>query len=113
MFKLQDIDKSPFQEANDFYSYAKALAILRENYMRHRPVASSGIPTQIDEAISALIKQVQEEDMKSVTTSGEYVIESSKSWINPVKGEDAFIIDLPNGRKIKIDGMLESIEEVK
>lgn len=40
-------------------------------------------------------------------------LESSKRWINPVKGEDAFIIDLPNGKKIKVDGILENVEEIK
>jgi len=60
MFDLKNDEKSFFQVANDFYNYAKALAILRENYMRHRTIASSEIPKQIDEAISALIKQVQE-----------------------------------------------------
>jgi len=48
-----------------FYEYAKSLAILRENFMDYRnSVAKMGdtdkIRKQIDEAISALIKQVQE-----------------------------------------------------
>lgn len=60
MFNLKDNEKSSYQEASDFYSYAKALAILRENYMRHRPMASCKIPKQIDDAISNLLKQVQE-----------------------------------------------------
>ena len=40
-------------------------------------------------------------------------LEYSKPWINPVEGEDAYIINLPDGRQIKIDGILENIEQIK
>ena len=110
MFDLND-EASGFSKATSFYEYAKALAILRENFFQHQLSAAavndvSKIRKQIDEAISALIKQVQE-------NGGD--LERSKScwWINPVEGEDAYIIDLPNGKKIKIDGILENIEQVK
>ena len=70
MFDLKE--KNGYSKATLFYDYAKSLAILRENYMRHRTVASSKIPAQIDDAIEDLIKQVQVVDSK--TTSGTYTV---------------------------------------
>jgi len=74
MFDLND-EVSGFSKATSFYEYAKALAILRENYMRRYelpsraseynvtikiPVNEEKILKQINEAISALVKQIQE-----------------------------------------------------
>ncbi len=66
MFNLKDDDKSSFQEANDFYSYAKGLAILQENLDRATSINSriSGdlirkVREEIVEAMRTLVKQVQ------------------------------------------------------
>ena len=56
----------------------------------------------LTDAISSIHKHFQERDL-----------EYSEPWISPVGGEDAFIINLPNGKKIKVDGILENVKEVK
>lgn len=59
MFDLDS--KNCFDKATKFYEYAKALAILRENYLRYEKTAKDGdILNRINDAIRALIKQVHE-----------------------------------------------------
>jgi len=60
MFDLTKNDKSTYQEANDFYSYAKALAIMRENVLRLQTNSSEKVAEEITEAMRALVKQIQE-----------------------------------------------------
>ena len=65
MFLLKNDEKSSFQVANDFYNYAKALAILRENLSNYRePASSKRIVDMVTKAMGNLVEQIQKEEAK-------------------------------------------------
>ena len=98
MFDLND-KASGFSKATSFYEYAKGLAILRENLLAHRePASNKCIVDSVTKAIGDLVEQVQGRDCNV--------------RIDPVPGEDAFILFCADETKLKITGtMLQDLKD--
>ena len=59
MFNLKDQDKSLFQVSLDFYNYAKALAILRENVANYASPNDLKLRERVDKAMLKLLEDVE------------------------------------------------------
>jgi len=51
---------SAYEKAEEFYNYAKALAILRENLSNYRePASSSRVIDKVTKVMGVLVEQIQ------------------------------------------------------